>query len=189
MATARKFTRRADLEESDKTISLREILNELPKESERPLTDIRNPGKSTTHSSTSGQPRRCLALTSHPPSIDFQYPYGSTPHKADFILTSPLRKPLNVMYPVGTYSILPFSKQALLVEVLGLVNPDVHQISRPKAHLCITLRSIYFTLPIPLPKKKRNQSTQGVLWRLLIMTIAGTPNLSSLAFPRKTLRH
>ncbi len=144
MASTPQATRRADLEGSNEAIGLREVLNELVKESKPPLLNTLSAGKSisTSSSVTNGQ-RRCLALTSHPPSSNLQYLSLPIPPVIGFILTSPHRKPRDDTDPEGKYSTLPFSKQSLLVELLGVIhpdgNPDFESRRSPVQHLEVDL--------------------------------------------------
>ena len=116
MNSARQPTHRATLEGSDSPLDLRSLLAEL---ADYP------------------------SLTSHLPPASFSFLTLAAPHSIGAALTSPYRKA--DFYPKATpnFRVLPFSKQTLLVDLLGAIDihgePDFKSRHAPVDHLEIDL--------------------------------------------------
>ena len=119
MASKRQPTHRASLEGSDATYDLREFLDELAKQS--PIK-APNAGTPVSRLLTVRRASRGLALRSHYPN--FSLPCLTSPPTPGIgvILTSPHRKDDHYSSTTQTFHILPFSKKALLVDLLGAID-------------------------------------------------------------------
>ena len=143
MASKRQPTHRASLEGDDETSTLRELLDELSKQSMHPTAKLSPTGFTVSEPPMRCRPAWSLALTSHPPTFNIPCLSFHPPPGIGVILTSSHHKAETYPDTVAAFHASPFSKQALLVNLLGVVDiygkPDFESKHPPVHHLEIDL--------------------------------------------------
>ena len=152
------LTHRAELEGTD-GFNLHDLLDDLAKQAIPTSISAPTVKQSVSKSFTDNRSRHDPPLTSHPPPIDLQYLSQPRPHGTGYVLTSPHRKHRNRPSTDRIYASGRFSKNALLVEVLGTMNPpgntNFNSKKRPVYHLEIDLFRPAITIPHHETRPKR----------------------------------